>query len=135
MFLPSLHRGVNSLFISLNKKKIKQFVLSASENGLLQKSIQHYKLDGVFRGVYGVNNLNATGKESLGAFLCSKYKLVPSETLLIGDTEYDCRVAEFLGCRIVLVAHGHINQTRLIKTGSPVVLSVKELIKFLGVNQ
>jgi len=135
MFLPSLHENINSLFVDLNKKNIKQFVLSASENNLLQNSIEHYNLKGVFKGVYGVDNLNATGKESLGTLLFSKYKLDPSETLLIGDTEYDCRVAEHLGCDIILLSHGHVSCDRLLCCGVPVLSSLRELEEYLTLNQ
>lgn len=135
MFSPSLHENIKSLLVGLNKKNIQQFVLSASENNLLQNSIEHYNLKGLFKGVYGVDNLNATGKESLGALLFSEYKLNPSETLLIGDTEYDYRVAEHLGCDIILLSHGHVSHDRLLCCGVPVFSSLRELEKYLTLNQ
>ena len=67
--------------------------------------------------------------------LLSKHNLSPKETLLIGDTEYDCRVADSLGCAVFLVSYGHINGTRLSQTGKPVVSSVKELEEYLSFNQ
>ena len=135
MFLPSIHKGLLRLFTAINKDKRQQFVLSASENSLLKKSIKHYNLQGVFKGVFGVDNLNAVGKESVGKELLSQYQLKPSETLLIGDTEYDYRVAKHLGCSVVLVSHGHINHRRLLKVGVPVVSSVQEIAKYLSFNQ
>ena len=135
MFLPSIHKGLLRLFTTINKEKRQQFVLSASENSLLKKSIKHYNLQGVFKGVFGVDNLNAVGKESVGKELFSQYQLKPSETLLIGDTEYDYRVAKHLGCSVILVSHGHISHRRLLKVGVPVVSSVQEIAKYLSFNQ
>ena len=135
MFLPSIHKGLLRLFTAINKEKRQQFVLSASENSLLKKSIKHYNLQGVFKGVFGVDNLNAVGKESVGKELFSQYQLKPSETLLIGDTEYDYRVAKHLGCSVILVSHGHISHRRLLKVGVPVVSSVQEIAKYLSFNQ
>jgi len=135
MFLPHIHSGLRDLFGVLNKQNISQFILSASENFLLQQSVNHYKLGSFFKGVYGVDNLNALGKGSVGMALLSKHSLSPKETLLVGDTEYDCRVADFLGCAVLLVSYGHINRARLSQTGKPVVSSVKELEEHLGFNQ
>jgi len=69
MFLPHIHVGLKTLFNALNNQNIKQFVLSASENSLLRRSVDYYKLGSFFKGVYGVDNLNAVGKESVGLAL------------------------------------------------------------------
>tara|TARA_B100001250_G_scaffold298473_1_gene259957 strand:+ start:577 stop:1227 length:651 start_codon:yes stop_codon:yes gene_type:complete len=135
MFLPLLHPGIKNLLFSLNRKKIQQFVLSASEHSLLQKSIQHYGLRSLFIDCLGVNNLNAKGKESLGKKLLNKHNLNNKHTLFIGDTEYDVRVGEALDCRVVLVSFGHISHTRLLKTKKPVFPCIKELSSFLLSNQ
>jgi len=135
MFLPLLHPGIKKLLFSLNRKKIQQFVLSASEHSLLQKSIEHYGLKSLFIDCLGVNNLNAKGKESVGKKLLNKHNLNNKHTLFIGDTEYDVRVGEALGCRVVLVSFGHISHTRLLKTKKPVFSCIKELSSFLLSNQ
>ena len=135
MFLPQIHKGLRVLFGVLNKQNISQFILSASEKLLLKRSINHYKLENFFKGVYGVDNLNAQGKESAGLALLLEHNLSPEETVLIGDTEYDCRVADSLGCAVLLVSYGHINGRRLSQTGRPVVSSVKELEDHLSFNQ
>ena len=134
MFLPALHGGLKLLLKDLKAQGVRQFVLSASENSLLKKAVTYYRLEFFFSGIYGVDNLNAAGKEVLGLLLCNEHQLLPSETLFIGDTEYDFRVAKSLGCAVVLISHGHINSLRLLKTGCVVVSSVKELEKYLKTN-
>jgi len=130
MFLPTPHAGLLSFLKKLNKLNKQQFILSASEQKLLNKSVAHYKLMGFFRGVYGVDNLNAVGKKELGRTLCRKHNLKMDETVLIGDTEYDKEVAEEIGCEIILISHGHINHQRLLKTNALVVDSIKNLKNF-----
>ncbi len=130
MFLPNPHAGLLSFLKKLNKLNKQQFILSASEQKLLNKSVAHYKLMGFFRGVYGVDNLNAVGKKELGRTLCRKHNLKMDETVLIGDTEYDKEVAEEIGCEIILISHGHINHQRLLKTNALVVDSIKNLKNF-----
>ena len=131
MFLPKIHESLIGLFDYIKKNNVRQFVLSASEQKLLNKSIKHYGLIGIFDAVYGVDNLNADGKLALGRALCEEYKIKAEETLLIGDTEYDRDVAIGLGCRVFLVDYGHINYSRLFKTGEFVVSSVGDLKKTL----
>lgn len=132
MFLPDIHKNMLALLKNLKKKQINQFVLSASEQSLLNKSINHYGLGGFFSGVYGVNNLNAVGKKELGQHLCVKHRLNIKETILIGDTEYDRDVAAGLGCLVLLVSHGHINHQRLLETGERVLGSVNKLRRCLA---
>ena len=134
MFLPQIHGGVFSLLKKIKNKNIKQYILSASEDNLLKKSVAFYKLADLFEDVCGVDNLNAKGKKELGQFLFKKYHLKPSETLIIGDTEYDYEVAKMLNCSVVLISHGHINHKRLKKICSNVVASVSELNDFLKNN-
>ena len=131
LFLPDLHKNVFDLLKYLKNQKIKQFVLSASEQGLLNKSIDYYGLSGFFDGVYGVDNLNAVGKEPLGQFLCVRHNLNINETVLVGDTEYDQLVAASLGCLVLLVSYGHINHQRLLITGEKVFKSANKLGTFL----
>ena len=131
MFSPKIHRGMISFLKKIQKQNVKQFVLSASEESLLKNSIHFYKLGSLFDGVYGVDNLNAAGKETLGTVLFETEGLKLSETLMIGDTEYDYVVAKHIGCDVILIAHGHINYNRLLKTGVPIVSSLSELGVYL----
>ena len=132
MLLPIPHKGLLDFLKNLKKNKKKQFILSASEQKLLNKSVAHYNLSGFFHGVYGVDNLNALGKKELGLALCRKHNLKTKETVLIGDTEYDKEVAEIIGCEVVLVSYGHINHQRLLKTNKTVVTSIDDLKNILS---
>ncbi len=127
MFLPKLHKGIVDILKKNNSLNIQQFVLSASEQKLLHQSVKYYNLNSFFSGIYGVDNLNALGKVSLGRRLFKNFNLKTTETLLIGDTPYDADVAKQLNCRLILISCGHINFNTLKQTGNTVVRSIREL--------
>ena len=101
---------------------------------MLKNAIKHYDLSSCFRAVCGVDNLHAFGKDLVAFQLLVEYKLQKHETLWIGDTEQDFEIATSLGLPVVLVSFGHISKNRLLKTGAPVVSSIKELKKHLGIR-
>ena len=131
MLSPPLHVGIVDVFKVFKERGLAQFVLSASESSLLKRSVEHYRLQSFFLDILGVNNLNALGKESLALDLVKQYQLNPKETLLIGDTEYDLRVALALGCRALLVSFGHFDKGRLIGLGPAVVDSPPKIPSFV----
>ena len=131
MFLPKIHNGLKGVLKKINSTKIQQFVLSASEQGLLNKSVNHYRVSSFFKGVYGVDNLNAKGKLDLGKSLMLRFKLNPKKTLLIGDTLYDKDVAVGLGCNLLLVSYGHINHMRLMGNDDDIVSDIESLARFI----
>ena len=131
IFLPKLHPGIVSLIKKINKFRAKQFILSASENSLLHKSVGFYRINYLFEDVLGVDNLNAVGKIPLAKALCKRNNISLKKTLVIGDTKYDLDVAQGLGCMALLVSHGHIEHKRLLDLKVPLVRSVKEIENFL----
>ena len=65
MFKPLLHKNIVFLFDALNKNKTKQFILSASNEKHLIKTVKHYGLVNVFSDIVGTKNFVAEGKISL----------------------------------------------------------------------
>ena len=90
-----------------------------------------HQIDSFFSGTSGVDNLNAVGKEAFGKKLIAFYSIDPKETLVVGDTAYDYRVASALGCRCVLVSFGHFEYSRLLFKDCLTLRSVDELRRFL----
>ena len=131
MFEPSLQPGIKSVLQHIKNKNINQFILSASENSLLQASVIHYRLEDFFTDVVGVNNLHALGKGSLARSLFNKYNLEPQRTLLVGDTQYDMEVAKELGCKLLMVSYGHFSRHRLLASGEAVVGQPKDVLLYV----
>jgi len=127
MFFPPLVKNMQSLLVELNKKKIKQVVVSVQENSLLKKAVTHYGLDPFFYYTQGTNNYQATSKISIARAVFKKHLSLSKKTILIGDTEHDAEVARALNIDCCLVSYGHCNKEKLQKTSFPVVDSVLEL--------
>ena len=131
MFEPKLHKNIASVLGIIKEKGVKQFVLSASEQKLLNKSLEYYSLSKHFTAIVGVNNLNAVGKEKKGLDMMIKHNLSENETLIIGDTEYDLNVSKALGCDCLLLSAGHFSKNRLQKLNVPIIDSVNEISSFI----
>ena len=135
LFEPLLHKNIVSVFGELRRRGLSQFVLSASPRPLLVSSIKHYNIGGFFSSAWGVNNLNAEGKKSLALNLIKSSKIRAEETLMIGDTEYDYRVARAVGFTPLLVSCGHFNKKRLSCLDAPVVGCAKDVLFYLSTKQ
>lgn len=70
-----------------------------------------------FEGVCGSNNIYADGKVARGMEMLRMFPIVPSETVMVGDTLHDAEVAEALGFDFRLYAGGHNSRERLEKKG------------------
>ncbi len=109
----------------------RQFVLSAMEQNMLEKSVDKAGLKRYFRDIAGINNLYADSKIIKGRALFERQGLDPEKTCFIGDTSHDWEVARQLGCGCILLGCGHQSLSRLKKTECPLVVECHADIKKL----
>ncbi len=124
----SLHNNSIDTLKFFKRRGMVQFVLSAMEypdlmNSIYQKGIKHY-----FKSVYGSTDKYAEGKLTVAKKLFEKEKIIPEDTLLIGDTLHDWEVALEMGCKVVLIADGHQTRQRLSETKAPVLEHMSDVI-------
>ncbi len=110
---------------------IRQFILSAQEHGLLERMLEYYKIRHYFEAVTGTADNYAHSKLEAGKSLIVRNKLVPGETVMIGDTTHDHEVADALGVSTLLLAQGHQSKGRLRATGSAVLDDFDAVRKYL----
>lgn len=115
-----LHNSAEQILAFFKGKGIRQFILSASELGILEKSINHFNIRSFFDDFIGLDNHFASSKTELGLKLFRNQGVKPDRACFIGDTTHDFEVATSLGCKCVLVADGHQSLSRLKKTGATV---------------
>lgn len=89
----ALHKNAEKILEYLNKKNIKQAILSSTEQCRLEKMVKYYKIEKYFEKVIGQHNYYAEGKVEVGNKYLEEQKIVKEETILIGDTSYDAYVA------------------------------------------
>ena len=104
----------------------RQFILSAMEQSQLERSVFEFGISDFFEDLCGLDNHFATSKVENGKILLRQKGLNPEHTLLVGDTIHDFEVAKAIGCRCILVAHGHQSKARLLSTGAKVLDHLSE---------
>ena len=112
----------------LREKGVRQFVLSAMEHEMLEKTLEMKGITRFFEGVAGLQDHYAVSKIEQGKQLISNFKIDIEKTWLIGDTIHDFEVATELGIKCILIADGHQSVERLKQTGGIVISDLKQLI-------
>lgn len=121
-----LHDGVVDALERFKARGVRQFVLSAMEEGLLCSAIEHLEIAGFFEAVYGLAHRKGDSKIDRGRELLADHDIRPDTGLLIGDTDHDAEVAAALGLSVVLIAQGHQSEERLRKMDRPLYRSVRD---------
>jgi len=122
-----LHDGALGTLRQLERRGMRQYVLSAMEEAMLRSMICHLGIDRFFSGIYGLAHQEGDSKISRGRDLLRDFAVDPGTTLLIGDTAHDAEVAETLGLSVALISKGHQSPQRLQDTGHPVYESYQDL--------
>lgn len=125
-----LHDEVIPLLSRLQDRGYRQFILSAMEQELLEKTVGDNGVNHFFEELCGLSNHYAVSKVENGKSLINSRGLNPERTLMVGDTIHDFEVAQAIGCNCVLVAKGHQSKERLLTTGALVLDSLND-IEFL----
>ena len=124
-----LSRGALPALEALRERRIRQIVLSASEEGALRAQIEGAGIIGYFDEILGISDIYAGGKLGIGLEYIRKNNI--GRALLIGDTEHDFEVAGALGIDCLLVASGHQNIERLAARGVPVIEDLTRLVEYI----
>lgn len=126
----ALNPHVFEVLYELQQLGMKQFVLSALREDLLQQMICDFGIAGYFDQVCGSDNIYAAGKIGRGKEMLINLNISSSDTLMVGDTIHDAEVAEALGFDCILFAGGHNSERRLLEK-APVIYNLKELKEFI----
>jgi phosphoglycolate phosphatase len=124
----SLQKNAIEVLSYFRENGVRQFVLSAMEHKMLEKTL---KLKGIlhfFEGVAGLKDHYAVSKIEQGKQLIHDFKIDSLKTWLIGDTIHDFEVATELGVKCILIADGHQSLERLMQTGGIVIGDLNQLI-------
>jgi phosphoglycolate phosphatase len=113
---------------SLQRTGISQSMVSATEENMLVKMLDHFRIRRYFCRVKGLGDSHATSKVLLGVTLREELGLKNEHTLLIGDTLHDLETARAIGCRCLLFCGGHQNPARFADTGVTLLRGLKELM-------
>lgn len=124
-----LFSGVHETLMLLKAKGVRQFVLSAMEQKLLNQLLQKHQLTSYFEYVQGIEDHFANGKMMAAQKL--NEKIAGSSAILIGDSLHDAEVGTEYGYKTVLFSGGHFSDKRLKQSGLEVLENFSVLNKFL----
>ena len=124
----SLQKSAIEVLSFFREKGVRQFVLSAMEHQMLEKTLEMKGITHFFEGVAGLKDHYAVSKIELGKQLISDYEIHTDKVWLIGDTLHDFEVASELSIKCILIADGHQSVERLKNTGGMVISNLNELI-------
>ncbi len=106
-------------------------VLSACELTLLRRMMDERGILGCFDHVYGLSDLYAHSKLSLGHAMLNDTALPRNQTLLIGDTTHDAEVANSLGIACLLMTGGHQSVAKLSQCPCPIIPDMNAVYRHL----
>lgn len=127
----TLTPDVPSVLAEIKEAGVRQYVLSALQEDLLNEMLERFQIREYFDGVCGTTNIYADGKVARGEEMLRMYPMiVPRDTLMIGDTLHDAEVAGALGFDVRLYAGGHNDAERLQRKGI-VLEDMKQVLSIL----
>jgi phosphoglycolate phosphatase len=116
---------------AIEKAGLKQSILSAYHQELLEQIVEQIGIRDFFQSLSGLNDYYASCKIDLGKKLIEGLGLDAGQVLLIGDTVHDFDVSKEIGCDCVLLAGGHQSRDRLEKCGVKIFESIGQLKLYL----
>lgn len=124
-----LQEGALEVIRKFNVLNIDQSILSARLQKSLDEEIEGFGIQPYFTHVFGLDHHYADGKLERGQQLIKEINQPLDKIILIGDTLHDLHVAQKLGIKALLIAHGHHNYDRLIAETGLVFNSLPQLME------
>jgi len=122
----TLNPDVPEVLAAVQQAGLRQYILSALREDLLQQMLCDFNIASCFDSACGSDNIYASGKIGRGQRMLESLEICPSGTLMVGDTVHDAEVAKALGFDCVLFTGGHNSEWRLLEK-APVIHRLKEL--------
>ena len=124
-----LQEGILPILAEVKKSGRGQYILSATEQKMLDGQVEGLGIGAYFDGVFGGGDIHAASKLGTARAFLKREK--PGRMLLIGDTDHDAETAKEIGADCVLLACGHQTKEHLLSCGVPVVDTPGELLSFI----
>ena len=125
----SLQPGAREVLQELDRRGIRQSILSAYEQSRLDEMVAHLGLRAFFQHRVGLDDYYSSGKVESGKRLIAELDCAPADVVLIGDSLHDAEVADAVGIACLLIPRGHYSRARLQSNGNTVLDSLSELLR------
>jgi phosphoglycolate phosphatase len=101
-----LNRDTIAALETVKKAGLKQSVISALRQDLLNGDMVNYGVGEYFDRVFGVDNLDGASKITRAKSLLAELNADPADIIMIGDSLHDKEVANAIGVKCILTAQG-----------------------------
>lgn len=126
-----IFEDMESLIRQLKFAGVRQMILSASEEKMLEKQVRFHDMDYLFTDILGAKDVYAKSKVDIALRWITENNIDCTGVLFVGDTVHDFEVAENIGCDCVLISQGHQSYNKLAETGAVVLEDVAQLRKLV----
>ncbi len=109
------YQGIEDILASLSSNSHKLFVATSKYEEYAWKVIRHFELDKYFDDLQGADYDGKRKKADFIEDLMTKYRLEPSETVMVGDTVFDIIGANAVGIDSIAVGYGYGKNEDLMK--------------------
>jgi len=110
-----LMAGIKGMLCTLKEHQIKQYILSASDKGMICDQMSIYGIRDYFEEIIAPQDGYAHGKVELAKQWMSKQNISVAKVIMIGDTFHDYETAKALSIDCLLVNKGHQDLTCIEK--------------------
>ena len=121
--------GVVELLEFFKSRRLRQTIISASESSILDRQLRELGIRHYFYKIYGLDNIYAAGKKSLGVLWRNNNP--NAKALFLGDTEHDAEVADAIQADCILIEGGHSSAEKLKNSGHTTVKTPIDIVKLL----
>lgn len=125
----SLFENTEEVLKDIQRHKIKQIILSASEINNLLSQLNEFDINSYFDEILGISDIYAKSKLEVGLEYIARQDV--EKCIVIGDTQHDYEVSKALGADCLLICRGHQSKETLSKCGVPVLHDITEVIEYL----
>ena len=119
--------GVRELLEDFRQNGMKQIIISACEQGMLERNLKMLGVADFFDEICGIDNIYASSKVAIAQGW--KGRNPEERVLFIGDTDHDLSAAQAMDADCVLVAAGHQSYESLMRNshGAAVFKNMKDI--------
>jgi phosphoglycolate phosphatase len=105
-FQMSLSLGVIDVLTGIQRKNVKQYIVSAMKEPDLLDQVKEKGIFTYFEEIVGLDNVHAISKKQRAIEFVDSFSDKP-QILFIGDMDHDYEVAQALGAQCILYSKGH----------------------------
>lgn len=127
-----LHEGAHETLAILNGAGIRQVIISASQQQVLDAQLEPFALGRWLDGAHGIADIYAASKLAVAERWLALSAAEPGTVIFVGDSAHDHEIATALGAQCVLFSGGHHAGADLRRLNAPVIDDLRDLIAFVA---